>query len=336
MKTPKVSILMPVYNGEKYLREAIDSILKQTFTDFELLIVNDGSKDKSKEIIESYDDKRIVLINQKNQGVARSLNNGLKITKGEYVRRFDADDKALPESLEIQVNFLDNNPDYVMVANQQAHMTENGKIAWDFRLPNKKFFKGKEKVDLDLSHFSMSTASPVVHGTACYRRKIVEEVGNYRPEFIVSEDNDLWVRLLEKNKIAVLNKCNYFMRIHNESATHFHANKINFFRKMLVDFSKDRLETGSDPLMRKEKIPEFKPEKKAEVNDESKTKKSIDDYRYFYNLVVNAKDYKLIKENMAEILKIGWTNPKTWKMLIFPIIGSKFVNLGVRIKSIFR
>jgi len=89
---PTLSVLMPVYNGRDYLRPAIDSILNQTFTDFELIIVNDGSTDDSRSIIEEYSDRRILLINQKNQGVARSLNNGLELAKGKYVRRHDADD----------------------------------------------------------------------------------------------------------------------------------------------------------------------------------------------------------------------------------------------------
>ncbi|MCD6661765.1 MAG: glycosyltransferase family 2 protein, partial [Lentimicrobium sp.] len=103
-KQPLVSILMPVYNGRDYLRPAIDSLLAQTFTDFEMIVVNDGSKDDSQAIIESYNDPRIVLINQQNQGVARSLNNGLKIARGKYIRRHDADDISTPDSLQIQVD----------------------------------------------------------------------------------------------------------------------------------------------------------------------------------------------------------------------------------------
>ena len=101
---PLVSILMPVYNGREYLRPAIDSLLEQTFRNFELIIVNDGSKDDSQDIIDSYNDARIVSLKQENQGVARSLNNGLKVAKGKYVRRHDADDISTPDSLQIQVD----------------------------------------------------------------------------------------------------------------------------------------------------------------------------------------------------------------------------------------
>lgn len=328
---------MPVYNGEKYLRHAIDSILNQTFKDFELIIVNDGSTDQTKHIITSYNDERIVLLNQKNQGVAQSLNNGLRIARGEYVRRHDADDLSLPESLEIQVTFLDNHSNYVMVCNQQAYMTSKGKIAWNFRHPNSHYFNGKELRNLSIKDFTLSAASPVVHGTACYRRKEINDIGIYRPAFIVSEDNDLWLRLLEKYQIAVLNKCTYFMRIHDESATYLHANKINYFRKLLLDFSNDRLKNGSDSLMRHEKLPPCIPDK-IEVSDDNKwpNKKLYDEKRFFYSLVIDANDYALAKLVFMEVLKYNWKSTEAWKMLLFPLLGSKFINIGVKTKRFLR
>ncbi|MEI7983879.1 MAG: glycosyltransferase family A protein [Bacteroidota bacterium] len=117
---PTLSVLMPVYNGRDYLRAAIDSILAQTYRDFELIIVNDGSTDDSQAIIEQYHDPRIVSLVQVNQGVARSLNNGLEVARGRYVRRHDADDISDPGSFQVQVNFLEEHPGYVMVCNQQA------------------------------------------------------------------------------------------------------------------------------------------------------------------------------------------------------------------------
>jgi len=334
---PTVSILMPVYNGQEYLRPAIDSILAQTFEDFEMLIVNDGSKDDSQKIVESYKDPRIVLINQKNQGVARSLNNGLDVAKGKYIRRHDADDISTPDSLKNQIDFLEAHKDYVMVCNQQAFMTSSGKIAYGYRLPKDKYFKGKEYVDLSFDDFSLNAASPVVHGTACYRREDVLRLGKYRPEFIVSEDNDLWLRLLEKNKIAILNQCTYHMRIHGESATARYSHKITHFRELLLEFSNDRLKTGTDPLMRGEEIPPSPEEPKfVEEPKAPKGSRNRDDLRYMYNLVVNAKDYKLARKYASEVISDGWKLPGNWKMLAFPLLGDKFVNMGVGLKGIFR
>jgi glycosyltransferase involved in cell wall biosynthesis len=334
---PILSVLMPVYNGRDYLRPAIDSILAQSFRDFELIIVNDGSADDTQAIIDGYRDPRIVSIVQQNQGVARSLNNGLEVARGKYVRRHDADDVSTADSFEIQVRYLDLHPEYVMVCNQEAFMTASGRIAWKYRVPNQDFFKGREVVDLDFSHFSISSSSPVVHGTACYRREEVIRLGKYRTEFTVSEDNDLWLRLLEKHKIAVLNQCTYFMRLHGASATQRHAGKIKHFRQLLIDYSRQRRETGSDPIMRGEPVPP-PPVAAQEIKPASPDsgRHFREDLRYLYGLVVDAGDWSQIRKIGGEILRDGWKDGRTWKMLAFPLVGERFVKAGVSIKSIFR
>jgi glycosyltransferase involved in cell wall biosynthesis len=337
-KQPFVSVLMPVYNGRDYLRPAIESILNQTFKDFELLIINDGSKDDSQEIINSYKDPRIVSVVQENQGVARSLNNGLKIARGKYVRRHDADDISTADSLQIQVDFLESHPEYVMVCNQQAFMTLNGFIAYKYRVPNNKFFEGKPLKDLSFDDFATDRSSPVVHGTACFRRQDVLDLGCYRTEFIVSEDNDLWLRLLERHKIGVMNVCNYYMRIHPGSATHRHAHKIQHFRNLLVEYSQQRRTTGSDPIMRGEPVPPPPPEKFVEDVAATKANGSLfrEDLRYMYGLVSNAGDKKVRNKIAKEIIHDGWKDSRTWKMLLFPILGEKLIAAGVSVKKMFR
>lgn len=106
---PKVSVVMPAFNAEKYIREAVDSILNQTFTDFEFIIINDGSTDHTKEIILEYDDPRIVLLeNEKNSGIVVTLNKGIQFARGEYIARMDSDDISLCNRIERQVLFLDS------------------------------------------------------------------------------------------------------------------------------------------------------------------------------------------------------------------------------------
>ena len=332
-----LSVLMPVYNGRDFLKPAIDSILAQTFGDFELVIVNDGSTDDSRAIVEEYRDPRIILINQANQGVARSLNNGLEVTRGKYIRRHDADDISTPDSFQIQVDFLDKHPGYVMVCNQEAFMTASGKVAWKYRVPNEKFFQGRSVVDLDFSHFNINSSSPVVHGTACFRREEVIKLGKYRTEFTVSEDNDLWLRLLEKYKIAVLNQCTYFMRLHGSSATQRHAGKIRFFRQLLIDYSLERREKGSDPIIRGEAVPAAPPSA-PEQKEQAPAygKRFREDLRYMYGLVTDAGDWPQIRKIGGEILRDGWKVPETWKMLAFPLLGDRFIKSGVALKSAFR
>src|SRR5258707_849690 len=108
--SPRVSVVMSVYNGEKYLGEAVDSILAQTFTDFEFIIIDDGSEDRSPELIEAYVDSRISFLrNEKNVGLTRSLNKGLQVASGEYIARMDCDDVSLPDRFAKQVAFMDAN-----------------------------------------------------------------------------------------------------------------------------------------------------------------------------------------------------------------------------------
>src|SRR5690606_37374672 len=113
---PRVTVLLAVHNGERYIQEAIDSILAQTFGDFELLIVNDGSTDATRDLVLSYSDDRIRLVdNDHNIGLPKSLNRGLRLAKGRYIARLDADDISEPDRLAAQVSFLQANPDVAMV-----------------------------------------------------------------------------------------------------------------------------------------------------------------------------------------------------------------------------
>ena len=119
--SPRVSVIMPAYNAAAFVRAAVDSILAQTFVDFELIILNDGSTDDTQDIIERYDDNRIRLINKSNSGVAATLNLGLTEAQGEFIWRHDADDISLPEKLARQVTFLDSHPEFVLCATQIAY-----------------------------------------------------------------------------------------------------------------------------------------------------------------------------------------------------------------------
>ena len=115
----KVTVLMPAYNAEKYIAEAIQSVLQQTFRDFRLLIVDDGSTDNTLQIVQSFSDNRIDVIHQSHKGIAAALNKGLLKTASEYIARFDADDICFPERLLQQVSFLDSHPDYIIVGPKQ-------------------------------------------------------------------------------------------------------------------------------------------------------------------------------------------------------------------------
>jgi glycosyltransferase involved in cell wall biosynthesis len=194
-KTPKVTVLMPVYNGEKYLREAIDSILNQTFKDFEFLIINDGSTDSSQTIVESYDDPRIHLINQKNKGLSETLNIGLDLSNGEYIARMDADDISMNNRLSEQVSFMDKNRDVGICGTFAIIIDKNGHGIGRIVSPQK-----HEEIKAQLL-FNTSLAHPSV-----IFRKSIFKIHNLQYLNVKSEDYELWVRSANITKLANINK----------------------------------------------------------------------------------------------------------------------------------
>lgn len=185
---PLVTVLMPVYNAERYLRQAIESILSQTFTDFEYLIVDDGSTDTSRDIIRSYHDLRIRLIeNDKNQGIIKTLNRGLALAKGEYIARQDADDISRPTRLEKQVAFLNSFPEIVLLGTEVNSIDQRGRRSKPF---------GCCTLSSELSiRWQLMFDNPFVHPSVMMRTEIVRNIGGYDEHFLACEDYDLFSRL---------------------------------------------------------------------------------------------------------------------------------------------
>lgn len=212
-----VSVLVSAYNVEEFIREAIDSVLNQTYQHFELIIVNDGSKDATLAIAEEYKkkDERIVILDQKNTGLPMALNNGLKIAKGDLIARFDPDDVMLPERLEEQVKFLEMNPEVSMTSCNAYYINQKGE-----------YFGGilayPAFKDISDNHKYLNNNEIVIciHcGFMTYRNALLE-VGGYRDIKPGSEDTDLFARMLEKGyKLLVLQKPLIKVRLHHASVT---------------------------------------------------------------------------------------------------------------------
>ena len=188
---PKISVLMPVYNSEIYLREAIDSILNQTFRDFEFIIIDDGSTDSSPDIIRSYSDPRIrFYLNERNMGVAATLNRGLDLATGEYIARMDSDDISLPERFEKQIRYLDRHPS-VGICGCSILIFEDGKVG---KLCVYAHSNGQICADMI---FNSAFAHPSV-----MLRKSVLDVNDLRYDcnYEKAEDYELWVRILQHSR----------------------------------------------------------------------------------------------------------------------------------------
>lgn len=235
--TQIVSVLMPVYNGEKYLKEAIDSILNQTFADFEFLIINDGSTDTTEQIILSYEDARIRYAkNETNLKLIATLNKGIKLCKGKYIVRMDADDISALDRIEKQVEFMEKHPDVGLCGTWFERFDETGKKGAAKYAPDHDVICYKHLYQIHLSH-----------GTAIFRKSILDKL-NFRfdKEYAHAEDYDLFTRMALETKLANLPFVGYAVRHHqNEVSVKFgniqRANSLRV-RKRLFDL----LDTESD------------------------------------------------------------------------------------------
>jgi glycosyltransferase involved in cell wall biosynthesis len=202
-----VSVVMPVYNCEDYIKEAVNSILNQTFTDFELIIIDDCSSDRSLEYIESFNDERIRLYrNSINQGISKTLNFAIQKSKGRYIARMDADDISLPTRLEEQFNFLKSNQDYILCG---ASFKIIGKQEEVF------FPENHEAIKLGLLNRNC-----ILHPSVMLKKSVLLELETiYNSNMEPAEDYDLWVRLINKGKYYNLNKILVHYRIHEQQIT---------------------------------------------------------------------------------------------------------------------
>lgn len=188
----KISIILPVYNADKYLHKAINSILSQTFTDWELIIINDGSTDNSYHIISSFSDPRIRYYeNETNQGLIKTLNRAVYLSRGEYIARMDADDVCLSARLAVQSDFLDRQSDYAMCGSWVKVIAEDDRQIG--RILN---FTGDTYLKIHLL-FSV----PFVHPSVMIRTQILKN-NLYDERFVHAEDYELWCRIADKYKIA--------------------------------------------------------------------------------------------------------------------------------------
>lgn len=210
MNTPKVSVLMPVYNGERFVAESIRSVLTQTYRDFELIIVNDGSTDNTPSIIRSFRDERIRLVqHSQNQGLFEALNEGVRLARGTYIARLDSDDIAYRKRLQKQIAFLDSHPDFALVGSAVRLIDSYGHptgVKWKNTTP-------PEKIPVLLLFHNAFSHSAVMMRVAALPKPAY---GPHRPPV---EDYGLWVRLAEKSKVWNLPNVLLDYRVHTDSIT---------------------------------------------------------------------------------------------------------------------
>jgi glycosyltransferase involved in cell wall biosynthesis len=191
--TPLISVILPLYNAEKYIEESVRSILNQSFANFEFIIIDDGSTDNSAERIKRFSDSRIIFISQPNQGMAATLNNGIAMAKGEYLARQDADDISYPKRFEKQVKYLDQHPECALLG------------TWARIIPDVKFEERAHRHPSDnllIKQFLLFD-NPFVHSSVMIRKSYLQKTGFYDiSKSSLIQDYDLWSRIARHYQVA--------------------------------------------------------------------------------------------------------------------------------------
>lgn len=329
MSNPLISVIMPIYNSENFLDEAISSILNQTFTDFELIAINDASTDNSLSIIKKYanDDERVIIINNDiNNGFITNLNRGIKIAKGKYIARMDSDDIANSERFVKQIEILENNPKIGIVG------------SWVKELNSKNIFK--YPINHESIHKYLLVGSPIGHPAAMIRKSVL--LNNnfyYNPEYVVAQDYELWSRLLEVTEgYNIPLELLYWRKHNNQRSETKKAEKFNntfkiskeIFEKRFPDFPKDRNRLENILLRKKEtnfseilKSLEFFKEISNDISPESDI--------YLYNKFAK-KIYLYLRNNIHHGFKVFLELKRSkWNMITKKNLKStfKFIILSI-------
>lgn len=227
MISPKVSVLMSVLNGQEFLRPAVDSVLAQTFADFEFIIIDNASRDDTPAILDSYNDPRIIrLRNDEVLSLTQSLNKGLQAARGRYIARLDADDVAMPARLTRQVEFLDCNPDVTLVGTGVRVIDEQGRVTGHIDPPEAS----------DDIYNALAYSNPFVHSAAMFRRDAVVALGGYPEAYVYAQDLALWLKLAQRGRLGMIPASLVDLREHSRQATQAPDLAITRNREMIAIF----------------------------------------------------------------------------------------------------
>lgn len=226
---PKVSVLMSVFNGDRYLQQAIDSILNQSYTDFEFVIVDDGSSQATKELLAAQKDPRInLIINRSNIGLTKSLNIGLAECRGKYVARMDCDDVSCTDRLLKQVDYLDANENIAIVGSQVQYIDLNGNV--------KQGRYWNRLLKPDELRWQCMFESPFVHSTVLMRTEVIRNIlGGYDENIETSQDHELWSRVVSRFDCANIDEQLLQFRTHPDSvSSNYGKKRVNNVRLALM------------------------------------------------------------------------------------------------------
>ena len=329
-----ITVLMPVYNGEAYLKEAIDSVLNQTFKDFEFLIIDDGSSDQSVDIVNSYKDSRIRLIqNEKNLGITQTLNAGIELAKYELIARMDADDVCLPKRLQKQYEYFLAHPKIGLLATWANEFYEDHKeIVY--------------QLNPDYYYYNLVCECWIYHPTVMFRKSAVIEAGKYQYKYC--EDYDLWWRLTRKYDLAIIPEALLHYRYTKESISRVSKKteyelahreqlirNVNFYTGKNLELTEDEIDflmINLEPIVENKNIKHFKSFfRKLELIDKYILEKEKQRFpiAILHKAAFDKRDriaYKLLSYySLKKVVKLLF-ELKYWQLAI------KYINYGLSIK----
>jgi len=240
MTSPGLSVVMPVYNCQRHLAAALESVLAQTFHDFELIVVDDGSQDKTLKILRQFEkkDSRIRVLSRPNTGIVGALNDGLEMAQADLIARMDGDDICLPERFERQIEYMERHPECVLLGSQVLLIDDEGSPI----CPHPQTRYTHEEID----EGHLSTGWPVVHPSIMMRKAAIERVGRYREQYKWLEDLDLFLRLAEIGKLANLKETLFQYRLHLASVCHTRPDVQTRLRRQMREETYNRRGLPSD------------------------------------------------------------------------------------------
>jgi glycosyltransferase involved in cell wall biosynthesis len=241
----KISVIMSVYNDTRFLKESINSILNQSFSDFEFIIINDGSNKFTKKILISYKkkDKRIILLNQRNKGLTNSLNAGLKICNGELIARQDSDDISYKERFTEQINLFNKNKEIVLCGSFANLINEKNQII--------KSITNIPTNDLDIKK-KLFNQNIFIHSSTMYKLNIMNKIGGYNNNFKYAQDYECWCRMSTEGNFANIPNKLIALRVHSQSISATKRKEQNYYAL------KAKIFLNSKKIINKKKIDEFK------------------------------------------------------------------------------
>jgi len=289
MKKSKVSVIMPVYNGERYIREAIKSILNQTYKNFELLIIDDCGQDKSMDIVRAYakiDDRIRIIYNRSNKGIAYSRNVGLDVCDGEYIAIMDDDDYAFNYRLSKQVEFLDNNPQYDVVGGKAKWIDGEGRVI----KPEIDLLKDEKKIKTMFLFFNIFNNSEVM-----FRKEIVDKYNiRYEDGLLGMEDFKFWIRV---SKISAISNIDDLILLHrmtpNNETNRVMNEKQDERKELFSSLQRYSLELSGFKLTEAQYRILSKILNEDGTSSAESKQELFDMYNSFYELIKQARDKKL-------------------------------------------